>query len=70
MVRDGDGKFLGASSLVLVLEGLTKIETVQAKLRVVRASARDFNLQKFRLASVISIHGDGMGPYGLIVREG
>jgi hypothetical protein len=58
-----------------VLEGLTSAEVVEAvACREGMALAQDLSLHRTRVASdcvnaVRSIRGDGLGPYGPIVRE-
>jgi hypothetical protein len=73
IVRQADGTFLGASSVVM--EGVTDPETLEAlACREGLSVAADLLVQNLRVASdcrnaVQSIRGDGMGSYGHIVRE-
>ncbi|TVU21984.1 hypothetical protein EJB05_31656, partial [Eragrostis curvula] len=73
VARDGEGKFLGASTLVM--EGALDVETVEAiACREGLALAADLLLQRIRLATdcagaVRNIQGEGMGNYGHIVQE-
>jgi ribonuclease HI len=73
VARDGEGRFLGASALVL--DGSFDPETVEAMARREGlALAADLMLQKLRLAAdcasvVKSIAGEGMGIYGRIIQE-
>lgn len=73
VAKDGEGRYLGASALVL--EGGFDAETVEAlACREGLALAADLMLQKIRLATdciavVKSVAGGGMGSYGHIVQE-
>ena len=73
VARDGVGGFLGASSVVL--DGVTDPETLEAlACREGMSLAADLVLQNFRLASdssnaIRSLEGEGMGPYGHIVKD-
>lgn len=73
VARDEAKNFLGAS--MLVLDGLTTPEVVETiACREGMALAADLVLHKFRVAcdcinTVKSIHGEGMGLYGSIVKE-
>ena len=73
VARDGGGGFLGASSVVL--DGVTDPETLESlACREGMSLAADLVLQNFRLASdcsnaIRSLVGEGMGPYGHIVKE-
>ncbi|TVU25361.1 hypothetical protein EJB05_27854, partial [Eragrostis curvula] len=73
IARDETGVFQGAS--VLVVSGMLNPETMEAvACREGLALAEDLVLRKIRLASdclnvVKAIHGDGLEPYGHIVRE-
>jgi ribonuclease HI len=68
IARDGEGRFLGASTLAL--DGSFDLETVEAMAcREALALAADLMLQKLRSATdcasvVKSIAGEGMGIYG------
>jgi hypothetical protein len=74
IARDGEGRFLGASALVL--DGSFNPETMEAMAcREGLTLAVDLMLQKLRLvtdcASVVkSIAGEGMGIYGQIIPGG
>jgi hypothetical protein len=73
VARDEAGIFLGAS--VLVMDGITSPEAVETiACREALALASDLLLHKFRVAcdcinAVKSIHGEGTGLYGPIVKE-
>jgi hypothetical protein len=72
VVRQEDGGFVGASSIVL--QGITDPEILEAMACREGFTLADLLLQRFILASdcsnaVSSINGEGMGPYGHIVKE-
>lgn len=73
VTRDGEGKYLGASALVI--QGITDAEIMEAiACREDMALASDLVMQRFRLASdnsnvITSIKEGSLGIYGHVVQE-